>query len=386
MPRTTPASASSRRASRWSISARHVFAHSRDWSSRFHARGRPVAPFVTRRGSSGSAAVTSLGSPSISRPTGTARPCSTRPMAPTGARGCSRWPTRAGLPRSRSTAPTGRSHRKPSASARRAGASPRFPASKSVLDPCGRGGERLTVRRLEHHRDLGPVVQEPWVASDRDRRVQARRLLEDPDDLAFAGAITSAPGPDRPAREPLRDAVEHGLHLARQPREDDDVLNHEPRRAAEWIGEGLRSPGQAGPAGGVTGQASRPEALPQDRCNLGELRALDAESGRASLTRNVVRRAAEPAGDEDVLDPGRLDAEKGADLLDVVANRRDQPHLDAQLGEPAGEPRGVRVLRVAGDDLVSDREDDRAGHASSLGPGDLDPCASLVAFEDAAKL
>ena len=36
------------------------------------------------------------------------------------------------------------------------------------LDPCGRRGERLLVRRLEHDGDLGPVVEEARVAPDHD--------------------------------------------------------------------------------------------------------------------------------------------------------------------------------------------------------------------------
>jgi hypothetical protein len=56
-------------------------------------------------------------------------------------------------------------------------------------------------------------------------------------------------------------------------------------------------------------------------------------------------------------------ADEAGDLVDLVGKRCDQAHLDAERREPAREPRGVRVLRVAGDDLVADRQDRGRRHS-----------------------
>ena len=54
-----------------------------------------------------------------------------------------------------------------------------------------------------------------------------------------------------------------------------------------------------------------------------------------------------------------LGAEEGGDLVDVVANGRDQLHLDPEAGQAAAEPGCVRVVDVPGQKLVADGQDDR---------------------------
>jgi hypothetical protein len=83
---------------------------------------------------------------------------------------------------------------------------------------------------------------------------------------------------------------------------------------------------------------------------------------RDRLARQVVRRAAEAARDEEEVDARRLVAHELGDLLDVVGERREHANRDTERREPPGEPGGVRVRNVAGDELVPDREDRRGRH------------------------
>ena len=65
-----------------------------------------------------------------------------------------------------------------------------------------------------------------------------------------------------------------------------------------------------------------------------------------------------------MVDERRLAAHEGNDPIEVVGHRCAEDDRDAELLEPPGEPRGVRVLDVARDELVADRQDDRVHHWS----------------------
>ena len=58
------------------------------------------------------------------------------------------------------------------------------------------------------------------------------------------------------------------------------------------------------------------------------------------------------------LGAAHLGPQERGDLLDRVAHGREEAHLEPELGQPARQPGRVRVLDVAEDDLVADREDD----------------------------
>ena len=98
---------------------------------------------------------------------------------------------------------------------------------------------------------------------------------------------------------------------------------------------------------------------------LGHLGLLDAERGGERLARDVVGRAAEAAGDDEVVDAVVLAADELRDRVDLVRDGRGQDDADAQRLEPLREPGGVRVLDVAADDLVADGEDG-GEHGSSV--------------------
>src|SRR5215211_3228209 len=167
--------------------------------------------------------------------------------------------------------------------------------------------------------------------------------------------------------EALGDRVEHRLHLAREARKRPDVPDAEAGRASERVREWLRAPGKARPARRVIPEPARPEPAAQ---LVGEPRdrlALEPECGRDRLTRDVVGRPAEPARDEHLARTSGLDGDDGRDLLEVVANSGQHRHLEAELAQATREPRRVRVLDVARDDLVADRDDDRGlGHGAEV--------------------
>ena len=58
---------------------------------------------------------------------------------------------------------------------------------------------------------------------------------------------------------------------------------------------------------------------------------------------------------------------KSAIGVDLVGHARGEHHLDAERLEPLGEPRRIRVQRVARDDLVADREQ-RGAHPAAVCP------------------
>src|SRR5919199_4278040 len=144
-------------------------------------------------------------------------------------------------------------------------------------DPGSCDAERPLVAGLEHDRHLGPVVQEARVAADAHGRMHARRLLQDRDDLALPGPVALAPGRDRYPGKTLSDRIEHRLHLAREPREDVDVLEHEPGRTSERVLERLGAEREAGPARRVVAEAASLEALAEPRRHVRDLHAGDAE-------------------------------------------------------------------------------------------------------------
>jgi signal transduction histidine kinase len=189
--------------------------------------------------------------------------------------------------------------------------------------------------------------------------VSPRRLLEDADDLALARSVALPPRTDRRATKAPRNRVEHGLHLARETGEDEDVLEDEPRRASERVGERLGALRQTGPAGRVIAEPTPREALPQGICHGRHLLAGDTEGVRHAFARDVVGRAAETARDEDHVRARPLRPQEGSNFLDVVTHGCHQLHLDAETGKAARKPGGVRVLDVPRDYLVADRENDR---------------------------
>src|SRR5207245_1670194 len=134
-------------------------------------------------------------------------------------------------------------------------------------------------------------------------------------------------------------------------------------RAAKRILERPAPGRQPRPARRVLGVAreTRSEALGHVRL----LGLLDPEGGRDRLSGEVVRRAAEPAGDEQVVDLRPLGAHELRDPLDLVGEGRDQRHRDSEPFEPLGEPGSVRVRDVARDELVADRQDRRGAHAAT---------------------
>ena len=92
---------------------------------------------------------------------------------------------------------------------------------------------------------------------------------------------------------------------------------------------------------------------------VGELRHLDlrdAERGGHRLASQVVGRAAEAAGHEQVVDPRALAVDEVGDGLDLVRDAGGEHDLHAEPLEPLREPGGIGVDDVAGDDLVADRE------------------------------
>ena len=104
-------------------------------------------------------------------------------------------------------------------------------------------------------------------------------------------------------RSSLGVGVEHRLHLGRQAGQHPDVLDHEPGRAALRVPERPAAGRELRPARRVVG------VLREARAQLvGELRHLDlrdAERRRERLAREVVGRAAEAAGDDQVVDARR---------------------------------------------------------------------------------
>ena len=188
--------------------------------------------------------------------------------------------------------------------------------------------------------------------------MEPRRLLEDPHDLAFAGAVAPPPGADRLAAEALGDRSEHRPHLTRQAGHHVDVLEAKAGRAAERVVERLGAIGKARPARRVVAEAPVGEARAQRACKGADLDTLDSERRRDGLAGDVVGRAAEPARHEYVVEVVLLGEERG-DLLDLVPEGDESAYLDPELCELTGQPRAVRVLDIARDDLVSDRHDRR---------------------------
>ena len=76
---------------------------------------------------------------------------------------------------------------------------------------------------------------------------------------------------------------------------------------------------------------------------LGDLFLRHVERVRDRLAREIVGRAAEPAGDDEDIDARRLAADELGDHLDLVGHRGEQARLDAERREPLRDPRSVRV-------------------------------------------
>ena len=186
-------------------------------------------------------------------------------------------------------------------------------------------------------------------------------LLEHVDDAALGRPVGPSPGGDR--RSPAHlvgDRLEHRLHLGRQARQHVDVLDHEARRSAvrdlEWAAA-LREQRPAGRVLGVRG-----ETRAKSRGDVADLHLADAERGGDRLAGDVVRRAAEPAGDDHDVHGRRLLADERGDPVDLVRHHRDQRDLDAERGQPPCQPRAVRVLDVPRQELVPDGDDRGPGH------------------------
>src|SRR5205823_14211497 len=137
----------------------------------------------------------------------------------------------------------------------------------------------------------------------------------------------------------------------RETREHPDVLETETGCAAVRILE-RHAPGRKpGPARRVVRMAG--EAGPQVGGQLGHLLLRDAEGGGERLARDVVGCPAEAAGDDQVVDAAPLTPDEVAYRNRFVRYGGRDHDLDAERLEPLGEPGGVRVRDVAGDDLVA---------------------------------
>ena len=87
------------------------------------------------------------------------------------------------------------------------------------------------------------------------------------------------------------------------------------------------------------------EARAQLGGELGHLDLLDVERGRERLAREVVGRAAEAAGDDQVVDAVALAADEVGDRVDLVRHDGGEDDAHAERLEPLREPRRVRVVR-----------------------------------------
>ncbi len=170
--------------------------------------------------------------------------------------------------------------------------------------------------------------------------------LEHGHDPALGRPIAPPPRADRVRdAEVLLHRLEHRLHLGRQAGKDVDVVHREPRRAAEGILERPRPDRQHRPARCVLRIRRKPR--PQLVGDVAHLLALDLEGRGDRFAGDVVRRPAEPSGDEDEVSARRLGAHELGDAVELVRQRRDQVDRDAEGLEPLGEPRAVRVGDVA---------------------------------------
>src|SRR5438876_3619565 len=207
---------------------------------------------------------------------------------------------------------------------------------KSPREPGHSRLQCVGIIRLEYDFNVGPVCAEAWIRAYTDSGVNLYCLGKNCDDLALGRAVAAAPRTDRrTGSQLLLNCLVDRLHLRRQAREDVDVLEHEPGRAAERVRERPAAGGEPGPAGRVLGVASKTRA--QVRCDLFVLDLLDAEGCCQRLTRDVVGRTAEAAGDDDEVGPIGLLAQRRRDLLDLVRHDCDQADVDAGSLEPARE-------------------------------------------------
>ena len=87
------------------------------------------------------------------------------------------------------------------------------------------------------------------------------------------------------------------------------------------------------------------------------LHQLDARRRGDRLAGEVVGRRPQPAGARRRRRPGRSPRETRPRWLQVVADRRVKHHVDAQLGEPLGEPLAIGVEPLAGGELVANGND-----------------------------
>ena len=237
--------------------------------------------------------------------------------------------------------------------------------SELGLDPRDRRGQGTRVRALQHHLDLRDAAFEARVRADEHAGVAVSRRLQNVDDRALRRPVPPPPALDRRScAELIGDRLEHRLHLGREARQDVDVRDREAGSAAERILERPAPLRQERPARRVLRRAR--EARAERSRNLGLLDLRNAERRGDRLAREVVGRAAEAAGDDHRVLRGRVLAHERGNAVDLVGDRGDQLHLDAQRRQPPREPAAVGVLRVARDDLVPDRDDRGARHPASI--------------------
>ena len=142
-------------------------------------------------------------------------------------------------------------------------------------------------------------------------------LVLPPERLPRRRSRSRASGSPPPRRDRLLAAsssaiqVEHRLHLGREPGQHPDVLDHEAGRAAVRVRERPAAGRELRPARRVVGVLR--EARAQVGGEVGHLGLLDAERGRERLARDVVRRPAEAAGDDEVVDAVALAADELGD-------------------------------------------------------------------------
>src|SRR5947207_15711207 len=213
---------------------------------------------------------------------------------------------------------------------RRTAAPLRQGSSRNIFDgvsEIGRSGvEGIGISRLEDYFDVWTPGAEAGVGAYLYPGMVARGPREQDGDPALGRPVRPPPGADRRTGAQLvLDRLVHCFHLCGQARQHVDVLEHEPRRAAERVGERSAPFGKKRPARGVLRIAF--EAGAQLGGDFRVLDLLDGERRGDGLARQVVRSTAETARDEDEIGAFRLFSERRRDLRELVRQHGDQADL-----------------------------------------------------------
>ena len=160
----------------------------------------------------------------------------------------------------------------------------------------------------------------------------------------------------------LDERTVHRLHLDRhagqreQPRRRSLIIDA--RRGAARVGD-VRA---AGGNQGLSLVRGRHRSFPplEERADLGESRVVGFERATdcagQCLSRSVVRRRPEPSGAYDQIHVGDHLPDRLLDLIDTITHRRVAHHGGAAAYELGGEPRGVRIDGLPGDEFVADAD------------------------------